>query len=169
MLIVPVIKSLEYVFKIRVLLDYNSLQFIIISNSYTKVVTNRAKICHLKFATELLFKGVNGGSTTNNLNIIYINWYNKAIYRNKRGGLSYKNTIVSLKLLKAKAYKEIVNNFILYIRWLLKTIKTFKEVADFFRFVKAIKVFNIYILNNLTIKKCRFDVYLINFKIIISS
>jgi len=43
------------------------------SNGYTKVVANRAKIYYLKFAIELLFKGVNGGSTANNLNIIYIN------------------------------------------------------------------------------------------------
>ena len=42
------------------------------SNSYTKVVANRAKICYLKFATELLFKRVNGGSTANNLNIVYV-------------------------------------------------------------------------------------------------
>ena len=117
----------------------------------------------------MLFKGVNGGSTVNNLNIIYINWYNKAIYRNKRQVLSYKNAIVGLKLLKAKAYKEVINNFILYIRWLLKTIKTFKEVIDLFRFAKAIKVFNIYILNNLTIKKCYFNIYLIDFKIVISN
>ena len=117
----------------------------------------------------MLFKGVNGGSTVNNLNIIYINWYNKAIYKNKRRVFSYKNTIVSLKFLKAKAYKEVINNFILYIRWLLKAVKTFKEAADLFRFTKAVKVFNIYIFNNLTIKKCRLNVYLINFKIIIGS
>ena len=43
------------------------------SNSYTKVVTNRAKIYYFKFAAKLLFKGVNGGSTINNLNIVYIN------------------------------------------------------------------------------------------------
>ena len=55
------------------LLDYNSFQLIIASNSYTKVVANRAKICYFKFTTKLLFKGVNGGSTINNLNIIYIN------------------------------------------------------------------------------------------------
>ena len=139
------------------------------SNGYTKVVANRAKICYLKFAAELLFKRVNGGSAVNNLNIIYIDWYDKAVYKSKRGVLSHKNTVVSLKLLKAKAYKEVINNFILYIRWLLKTIKTFKEAADFFKFTKAIGVFNIYILNNLTIKKCHFNIYLINFKIIISS
>ena len=139
------------------------------SNSYTKVVTNRAKICHLKFTIELLFKGVNGGFTVNNLNIIYINWYDKAVYRNKRQVFNYKNTIVGLKLLKAKAYKEVINNFILYIRWLFKAIKTFKEAADLSRFIKAIRVFNIYILNNLTIKKCYFNVHLINFKIIIGS
>ena len=55
------------------LLDYNSLQLIIVSNGYAKVVANRAKICHLKFTTELLFKGVNSGSTINDFNIIYIN------------------------------------------------------------------------------------------------
>ena len=73
MLIIPVVEGLEYALKIKVLLNYNSLQLIITSNGYTKVVANRAKICYLKFATELLFKGVNGGSTINNLNIIYIN------------------------------------------------------------------------------------------------
>ena len=139
------------------------------SNGYTKVVVNRAKICHFKFAAELLFKGVNSGSTINNLNIIYINWYDEAVYKSKRRVLSYKNAIVSLKLLKAKAYKKVINNFILYIRWLLKAIKTFKEAVDFFKFAKTIKVFNIYILNNLTIKKCRFNIYLINFKIIIGN
>jgi len=117
----------------------------------------------------LLFKGVNGGSAANNLDIIYINWYNKAVYRSKRRVLGYKNAVVGLKLLEAKAYKEIVNNFILYMRWLLKAIKTFKEVADFFGFAKAVKVFNIYVFNNLTIKKCCFNVYLIDFKIIIGS
>ena len=45
----------------------------IVNNSYVKVVTNRAKICHFKFVIELLFKGVNNGFITNNLNIIYIN------------------------------------------------------------------------------------------------
>jgi hypothetical protein len=117
----------------------------------------------------LLFKRVNSSSTADNLNIIYINWYNKVVYKDKRRVLSYKNTIVSLKLLKAKAYKEVINNFILYIKWLLKAIKTFKEVVDFSKFTKAVRVFNIYILNNLTIKKCRFNVHLINFKIIIGS
>jgi hypothetical protein len=73
MLIVLVVKGLKHIFKVKVLLDYNSLQLIIMSNSYTKVVADRAKIYYLKFATELLFKGVNGGSTANNLNIIYIN------------------------------------------------------------------------------------------------
>ena len=117
----------------------------------------------------MLFKRIDGGSVVNNLNIIYIDWYNKAVYKNKRGVFGYKNTIVSLKLLKTKAYKEIINNFILYIRWLLKIIKTFKEAVNFFKFIKAIKVFNIYILNNLTIKKCHFNIHLINFKIVISS
>ena len=59
--------------KVRVLLNYNSFQLIIISNGYTKVVTNRAKICYFKFTVELLFKGVNGSFTANNFNIVYIN------------------------------------------------------------------------------------------------
>jgi hypothetical protein len=61
------------VLKVKVLLNYNSLQLIIASNSYAKVIANRAKIYYLKFAVELLFKGVNSGSTADNLNIIYIN------------------------------------------------------------------------------------------------
>ena len=73
MLIVLVIKGLKYVLEVKVLLNYNSLQFIIASNSYAKVVVNRAKIYYLKFATELLFKGVNSGFAANNFNIIYIN------------------------------------------------------------------------------------------------
>jgi hypothetical protein len=73
MLIILIIKGLEYILKVKVLLDYNSLQFIIMSNSYTKVIANKAKIYYLKFTTELLFKGVNSGSTVNNFNIIYIN------------------------------------------------------------------------------------------------
>ena len=117
----------------------------------------------------MLFKGVNSGSTINDFNIIYINWYNKAVYKGKRQVLSYKNTIVGLKLLKIKAYKKVINNFILYIRWLLKAIKTFKKVVDLFKFIKAVKIFDVYILNNLTIKKCHFNIYLINFKIIIGS
>jgi hypothetical protein len=32
------------------------------------------------------------------------------------GVLGYKNAVVGLKLLEAKAYKEVINNFILYIR-----------------------------------------------------
>jgi hypothetical protein len=140
-----------------------------VSNSHAKVIANRAKICHLKLAAELLFKGVNSSSTADDLNIIYINWYNEAVYRDKRRVLSCKNAVVSLKLLKVKAYKEVINNFILYIRWLFKAIKTFKEAAGFSKFAKAVKVFNIYILNNLTIKKCRFNIHLINFKIIIGS
>ena len=102
--------------KIEILLNYNSPQLIIANNSHAKVVTNRAKICHLKFTAKLLFKGVNSGSTTDNFNIIYINWYNKAVYKSKRWVLNYKNIIVGLKLLKAKAYKEVVNNFILYTK-----------------------------------------------------
>ena len=73
MLIIPVVKGLEYMFKVKVLLNYNSLQLIIASNGYTKIVANKVKIYYLKFATELLFKGVNSSSTTNNLDIIYIN------------------------------------------------------------------------------------------------
>jgi hypothetical protein len=73
MLIIPVVKGLEYVLKVKVLLNYNSLQLIIMSNSYTKVVANRAKIYYLKFTAKLLFKRVNSSSATNNLNIIYIN------------------------------------------------------------------------------------------------
>ena len=66
-------EGLEHILEVKILLNYNSFRFIIASNGYIKVVANRAKICYLKFATELLFKGVNGGSTINNLNIIYIN------------------------------------------------------------------------------------------------
>jgi hypothetical protein len=73
MLIILIVKGLEYVLKVRVLLNYNSLQLIIASNSYAKVVVNRAKIYYLKFTAELLFKEVNSGFTTNNFNIIYIN------------------------------------------------------------------------------------------------
>ncbi len=110
----------------------------IVNNSYVKVVANRAKIYYLKFVVELLFKGVNNSFTADNLNIIYVNWYNKAIYWGKRWVLGCKNTMVGLKFLEAKAYKEVVNNFILYMRWLLKAVETFKEVADFFRFIKAV-------------------------------
>ena len=66
-------EGLEHIFKVGVLLDCNSFQFIIVSNSYAKVVADRAKIYYFKFTTELLFKGVDGGSIINNLNIIYIN------------------------------------------------------------------------------------------------
>ena len=59
--------------KVKILLNYNSLQFIIASNGYAKVVANKAKIYYLKFTVELLFKGVNSGSIINNFNIIYIN------------------------------------------------------------------------------------------------
>ena len=59
--------------KVGVLLNHNSLQLIIASNSYAKVVANRAKIYYLKFAIKLLFKKVNSSFTVNNLNIIYIN------------------------------------------------------------------------------------------------
>ena len=73
MLIVLIIKGLEYAFKVKALLNYNSFQLIIASNGYIKVIANRAKICYLKFTTELLFKGVNGSFTADNLNIVYIN------------------------------------------------------------------------------------------------
>ena len=66
-------EGLEYILKVRVLLNHNSLQLIITSNGHAKVVADRAKIYYLKFTTELLFKRVNGGSAINNLNIIYIN------------------------------------------------------------------------------------------------
>ena len=72
MLIILVVEGLEHAFKVAALLDCNSLQLIIISNGYTKVVANRAKIYYLKFTIELLFKRVNGGSAANNLNIVYI-------------------------------------------------------------------------------------------------
>ena len=72
MLIISVVKGLEYALKVAVLLNYNSLQLIIVSNGYTKVVANRAKICYLKFTTELLFNRVNGGPTADNLNIVYV-------------------------------------------------------------------------------------------------
>jgi hypothetical protein len=72
-LIILIVKGLKYILKVGVLLNYNSLQFIIVNNSHAKVVANRAKIYYFKFAAELLFKGVNSGSAINNLNIIYIN------------------------------------------------------------------------------------------------
>jgi hypothetical protein len=71
-LVILVVKGLEYVLKVAVLLDCNGLQLIIASNGHAKVVANRAKICHLKFAIELLFKRVDGGSTADDLDIIYI-------------------------------------------------------------------------------------------------
>jgi hypothetical protein len=58
--------------KVATLLDRNSLQLTITSNSHAKVVANRAKIYYLKFTTELLFKRVDGGSAADNLNIIYV-------------------------------------------------------------------------------------------------
>jgi hypothetical protein len=84
MFIILIVKGLEYVLKVRVLLNYNSLQLIIASDSYIKIAANRAKIYHFKFAAELLFKGVNSSSTTDDLDIIYINRYDKAIYKSKR-------------------------------------------------------------------------------------
>ena len=73
MLIVLVVEGLEHALKVRALLDCNSLQLTVASNGYTKVVADRAKIYYLKFIIELLFKGVNGGSAADNLDIIYIN------------------------------------------------------------------------------------------------
>jgi hypothetical protein len=67
------VEGLEHMLEIKVLLDYNSLQLIIASNSHAKVVADRAKICYLKFAAELLFKGVNSSSAADDLDIIYIN------------------------------------------------------------------------------------------------
>jgi len=72
-LVVLVVEGLEHALKVAALLDRNGLQLTIASNGHAKVVADRAKICHFKFVTELLFKGVNGGSATNDLNIIYIN------------------------------------------------------------------------------------------------
>jgi hypothetical protein len=72
-LIILVVEGLEHVLEVKVLLDCNSLQLIIVSNGYAKVVANRAKIYYFKFTAELLFKGVNGGSAADNLDIIYIN------------------------------------------------------------------------------------------------
>jgi hypothetical protein len=72
-LVVSVIKGLEHILKVGVLLNHNSLQLTIASNSHAKVVADRAKIYHLKLAAELLFKGVNSSSTADNLDIIYIN------------------------------------------------------------------------------------------------
>ena len=72
MLIILVVEGLKHALKVAALLDRNGLQLTIASNGYAKVVANRAKICHLKFTIELLFKRVDGGSAANNLNIIYI-------------------------------------------------------------------------------------------------
>ncbi len=63
MLIILVVEGLEHILKVAILLNHNS---------YAKVVANRAKIYYFKFTIELLFKGINGSSTANNLNIIYI-------------------------------------------------------------------------------------------------
>ena len=73
MFIVPVVEGLEHMFEVGVLLDHNSLQLIIASNGHAKVVADRAKICYLEFAAELLFKRVNGSSAADNLNIVYVN------------------------------------------------------------------------------------------------
>ena len=88
----------------------------VINNNYAKVVVNKAKIYYLKFVAELLFRKINNGFVINNFDIIYIDWYNKAIYKNKRGVFGYKNAVVGLKFLKAKVYKEVINNFILYTK-----------------------------------------------------
>ena len=73
MLIVLIVKDLEHILKVGALLDCNSLQLTVASNGYAKVVANKAKIYYLKFAIELLFKGINSSSAADNLNIIYIN------------------------------------------------------------------------------------------------
>ena len=73
MLIILVVESLEYTLKIKALLNCNSLQLTIASNGYAKVIANKAKIYYFKLAAELLFKRVNSSSTTNSLNIVYIN------------------------------------------------------------------------------------------------
>ena len=73
MLVVPVVEGLKHTLKVAALLNYNSLQLTITNNSHAKVIANKAKICYLKLATKLLFKGINNGFITNNLNIIYIN------------------------------------------------------------------------------------------------
>ena len=44
----------------------------IINNGYAKVIADKAKICYLKFAAKLLFKGVNNNSTANNLDVVYV-------------------------------------------------------------------------------------------------
>ena len=72
MLVVLVIEGLEHTLKVAALLDHNSLQLTITNNGYTKVVANRAKIYYFKLTIELLFKGVNGSSAADNLNIVYI-------------------------------------------------------------------------------------------------
>jgi hypothetical protein len=46
MLIILIAKSLEHILKIKILLNYNSLQLTIVSNSHAKIVANRAKICY---------------------------------------------------------------------------------------------------------------------------
>ena len=56
--------------KVKVLLNRNSLQLIITSNGYAKIVADRAKIHYLKFTTKLLFKGVNGGFTIKIISMI---------------------------------------------------------------------------------------------------
>jgi hypothetical protein len=71
-LIILVVEDLEHALKVGALLDRNSLQLIIASDSYAKVVADRAKICHLKFTIELPFNGVNGGPTADNLNVVYV-------------------------------------------------------------------------------------------------
>ena len=72
MLIIPVVEGLEHALKVAALLDRNGLQLTIASNGHAKVVADRAKICYLKFAAELLFKRVDGGSAADNLNIVYV-------------------------------------------------------------------------------------------------
>ena len=72
MLIILIVKGLEHTLEVAALLDYNSLQLMIMNNGYAKVVADRVKIYYLKFVIKLLFKGVNSGSTADDFNIIYI-------------------------------------------------------------------------------------------------
>ena len=72
MLVVPVVEGLEHALKVGALLDRNSLQLTIASDGHAKVVANRAKICHLKFTTELPFNGVDGGPTADDLDVVYV-------------------------------------------------------------------------------------------------
>ena len=72
MLVILVVEGLEHALKVTALLDRNGLQLTIASNGHAKVVADRAKVCHLKFAAELLFKRVDGGSAADDLDIVYV-------------------------------------------------------------------------------------------------